>query len=560
MPTFSRRPLALGAAALLIGGSTIAAGCGGSSPSAAGTAKAATGAPQHGGNLIYLDAEIPISAQVQESGYWQDRAILQNVLDRLVYRNAQTHKIEPWIAQSWKISDGGKHYDFVIRKGVTYSDGQPLDAGSVKRNLEWQINGDKKNGVSPNPVFPRKATITADAATSTVSIDLPEPYAPLLGVLTTWSAGLVGDKTIGSSHDAQALFKNLVGSGPFTITTEDHAKKYVLSTRKDYKWAPESWKNQGASYVDSVTIIPVQEDAVRLGTLKSGQAQLLRYVQPSEEKALAAQGYDVVARSGVGLSNQWFIRQTAAPYLKDQRVRQALQIGIDRQQIVKDLYTPNWSAATSVLSPGTVGYKDESAKLAYDPDAAGKLLDEAGWTGRDGSGYRTKDGQRLDILTYIDVFDNTAPALYQAIQAQLKTIGVNLIVRQTDYSSYNAKAWGNPKVATLRTGWPDPDASIDLENQYGGAGTGALSYSGGDAFGLKNSDPKLNELLVKPLSAPTQEQEEQDLGAIQDYLIDKAYVIPIFNDSQVWVAGPKLHDFDLTDGGLPEYHNAWLSS
>ena len=113
------------------------------------------GKPVRGGNLIYLDAEIPISAQVQESGYWQDRAILQNVTDRLLYRNAKTNELEPWIAKSWKVSPDGLTYDFVIRTGVTYSDGTPLDVESVKRNLEWQIHGDTKNAISPNRVFPR---------------------------------------------------------------------------------------------------------------------------------------------------------------------------------------------------------------------------------------------------------------------------------------------------------------------------------------------------------------------------------------------------------------------
>ncbi len=546
MSKLTRRRIVVVGISLLLTSSALSA-CGGA---AEGGSSDAGGKPQRGGNLIYLDAEVPVSAQVQESGYWQDRALLQNVLDRLVYRNPKTHQLEPWIAKSWKISDGGKRYDFVIRSGVTYSDGQAVDAASVKRNLDWQINGDSKKGISPNSVFPRKATVAADPATDTVSVQLPQPYAPFLGVLTTWSAGLVADKTIDAGRDAQARFVNLIGSGPFVVTTEQYGKKYVLTARKTYAWGPPSWKNRGAAYVKTVTIIPVTEDSVRLGTLKSGQADLLRYVQPSEEKSLAKQGYDVVADSGVGLSNQWFIRQTAAPYLKDERLRKALLVGIDRDQIVKSQYTTNWSAATSLLAPGTVGYKDESAKLAYDPAAANKLLDAAGWTSRNSDGYRTKGGKELDIVTYVDVFDNTAPALFQAIQAQLKKLGVNLVIRQTDYSSYDAKAWANPKVAALRTGWPDPDGAIDLENQYG---------PGGDSLGLKGSDPTLTALLAKPLTAPDKATESADLAAVQDYILDKAYVIPIMNDSQVYVAGPKLHGFDLTDGGLPEYHNAWLS-
>ena len=74
-----------------------------------------------------------ISALIQEQGTWQDRALFWNLTDRLIYRNAQTGEFEPWIAESWTVSDDGLRYDFVIRQGVTYSDGTPLDVESVKR-------------------------------------------------------------------------------------------------------------------------------------------------------------------------------------------------------------------------------------------------------------------------------------------------------------------------------------------------------------------------------------------------------------------------------------------
>jgi peptide/nickel transport system substrate-binding protein len=548
MPRMTRtRRTAVAVGTLLLATALTACGSNGGSGAAESGGK-----PQRGGNLTYLDAEIPVSAQVQESGYWQDRALLQNVTDRLLYRNPQTNEIEPWLAKSWKVSADGKRYDFVIRDGVTYSNGQKLDVASVKRNLEWQVNGDSKNAISPNPAFPHKATVTTDPSTSTVTVTLPEPYAPFLGVLTTWSAGLVADKTIDLPREKQLLFKNLIGSGAFVVTTEDYGKKYVLSARKDYQWAPLSWKNQGAAYLDTVTIVPVQEDAVRLGSLKSGQGDLLRYVQPSEEKALAKQGYNVVARSGVGLVNQWSLRQSAG-VVTDVKVRQAIQAGIDRKAIVKNLYTENWSAATSLFAPGTVGYSDESSKFAYDPAKSNTLLDAAGWTARDSSGFRTKDGKRLVIKTYVDVFDNTARTLFQAIQSQLKKIGIDLDIHETDYASYDAKT-ADPSVAAVRTGWPGPDPSILLRNTFGPDGWNVLNLKKG-----KGDSASLVTLLTAPLSAKTQPEEVAALHKAEDYLLDQAYSIPLLNDSQVYVAGKRVHDFDLNDGGLPEYHNAWVT-
>lgn len=509
----------------------------------------ATGAEKRGGHLTYLDAEIPISAQVQESGTWQDRALQQNITDRLIYRNPDTNELEPWIATSWTESPDGLTYTFVITDGVTYSDGTPLNTASVKRNLEWQVNGDPAKAISPNSVFPLSIAVTTDESAHTVTATLDAPYAPFLAALTGWSAGLVADSTIDASREDQSLYRNLIGSGPFVVGTEVYGKQIVLNRRAGYAWAPASSENQGEAYLDSVTITPVQEDSVRLGTLKSGQADLIRYVQPSEEKALSQAGFQVIAKSGVGMSNQWIVKPSA-PFLSDVNVRKALEIGIDRQQLVADLYTSNWSAATSVLSPGTEGYKDESAALAYAPAQANTLLDQSGWTSKNADGYRTKDGQTLTVKTYLDVYDNTARALFQAIQVQLKGIGIKLDIGEIDYSSYWATAFSDPAAGVLRVGWPDPDP-VGLLTNYG--------RDDSDVLGLKGSDATLNSLLDATVTTVTAEDRTKALAAAQDYLIDQAYVVPILNDSQVYVAGPTLQGFSLSDGALPQYYNAWLA-
>jgi peptide/nickel transport system substrate-binding protein len=512
-----------------------------------GCAAGATGgATADGGTLTYLDAEIATSAQVQESGTWQTRALQQNITDRLVYRNAETGELEPWIAESWTTSDDGLTYTFVIRDGVTYSDGSDLDAASVARNLEWQSTGDEEKGTTPNAQFPAGLTADADDATRTVTVTLAEPYAPFLNVLTGWGAGLVADATIGASKEEQSEFVNLIGSGPFVVDSEVYGKEIVLVRREGYAWAPASSPNQGEAHLAQVTVIPVLEDSVRLGTLRSGEADVIRYVQPSEEKALEAGGFEIVSKTGVGLSNQWFLR-SSAPFLDDIRVRQALQHVIDRDQIVADQYTDSWKPATSVLSPGTFGYVDESEKFDVDLDAANALLDEAGFTETDADGYRTKDGKRLTVKTYIDVYDNTAKSLFQAIQNQFADAGIELTLNELDYSSYWASAFADPEVGFLRVGWPHPDPSKGLSEYY--------SADGSDLLGLAGSDVELQSLLDAQVAATVDADREELLAKIQDHLIDQAYVVPILDDSQVFVTSDRVEGFELTDGALPEFYN-----
>lgn len=520
-----------------------------STPSGAADLTNVSDADKRGGTLVYLDAEIPTTAQVQSSGTWQTRALQQNITDRLLNRNPETNEFEPWLAETWEVSEDGLVYDFVIRDGVTYSDGTALDVESVKRNLEWQVYGDKDKGVPGNSAFPREAEVTTDEESRTVTVTLPEPYAAFLGALTTWSAGLVADATIDASLEEQALFTNLIASGPFVVESHVFGKDVVLKRREGYAWAPPSYENQGEAYLDEIIVTPVLEDSVRLGSLKAGQADLLRYVQPSEEAGLTKAGFQVYAKTGVGLSNHWWLRQTAK-FIDDANVRAALLLGIDREEIVETLYTENWSPASSVLSPGTVGYKDKSDALAYDPEGAIELLEESGWTQLDGDGYRTKGGERLSIITYLDVYDNTSRALFQAIQADLKEIGIELVIKETDYSSYNATTAADTELAALRTGWPAPDP-VALNNAY--------RAERGDQLRLKGSDTKLEELLLSHIVETDEAKRSGILGALQDYLIDNAYVIPILNDSQVYAGAERVQGFTFSDGALPLFHSTWVT-
>ncbi len=540
--TVRARLRATAAAAAVVSVALLASAC--SVPS---QASSSGGEPVRGGELVYLDAEIPFGAQLQESGAWQDRGLLQNLTDRLIYRNPDTYEFEPWLAESWTVSPDGLRYYFVIRDDVTYSDGTPLDVDNVAANLEFQIFGQPDKAIAPNATFPHEAEVTTDEATRTVTVTLPQPYAPLLGALTAWGAGLVSDSTLELSREDQLQYTRIVGTGPFVVESEVYGKELVLARRDGYAWAPPSSPNQGEAYLDRVSVIPVTEDSVRLGTLRSGQADLLRYVQPSEEKALAHDGYQVIAKSGVGLVNQWIFQQ-AAPFLAEQAVREALLVGTDRERILTDVYTENWHVATSVLSPGTFGYVDLGAELAFDPDRANALLDEAGFTERDADGYRTRDGERLTISTFVDVYEISAKPLFQAIQHQWKQLGVELVIGEIDYSSYWATAFSDPETGVLRVGWPHPDP-VGLNEYYDSANWNPLQVD----------DPHLDELLRASLVATDDAARASELEQVQRYLVEKAYVLPLFDDSQVYVARDRVHGFFLTDGALPSFQATWVS-
>jgi peptide/nickel transport system substrate-binding protein len=522
----------------------LASGC---SASAGADADAGQGGGEkRGGEVVYLDAELSRSTQLQSSGTWQDSAYIENVADRLVYRDAETKEIKPWIAESWTVSEDNRTYTFTIRDGVTFSNGQALDAAAVKRNLDWQVKGDAEKGIPANNWFPKVASITADDAAQTVTVKLDDPSTAFLAILSFWRSALVADETIEAPIEKQQQLSGVVGSGPFVVESEEYGSEIVLTRRDGYSWAPEGLENQGEAYLDKVTIIPVTEDSVRLGSLRAGEADIIRYIQPSEEKTLTDAGFEVVARQGVGNANVWDLKQ-ASPFLDDVRVRQALQHGIDRQQIIDDLYTENWSAATSVITPGSVGYEDVSDLFAYDADKSNSLLDEAGWDKRDADGFRTKDGEQLKILTYVDVYDSTAKPLFQLVQWQLKQIGVNLDIKETDYANY-ASVYTDPSVGALRNGWPEADTtrlSIGYHSE------------GSNSFAFQEPDAALDGLLEDQLTAATVEEREETIGKIQERIVEQAYALPIINDTQVFGLAETVNDLTFSSEARPHFYETW---
>ncbi|GHD44028.1 ABC transporter substrate-binding protein [Mycetocola manganoxydans] len=501
---------------------------------------------KNGGTLVYLDAELSSNTQLQSSGTWQDSAYIQNIGDRLIFRDPETLELKPWIAESWEISDDGLVYEFSIRDGVTYSDGTDLDAASVKRNLEWQAYGDAEKGIPANNWFPKVESVESDDAEQTVTVTLAAPSAPFLAVLSYWRTALAADATIDASIEKQSQISGFIGSGPFVVESETYGKEIVFTKRDGYAWAPPGVENQGEAYLDEIVVLPVTEDSVRLGSLRSGEADLIRYVQPSEEKTLEDAGLTVVGVQGIGNANVWDVRQSA-PFLDDINVRKALQVGIDREQIVDDLYTDNWDAASSIITPGSIGYRDQSEKLAYNPEESNRLLDEAGWTERNADGIREKNGEPLSILTYVDVYDSTAKPLFQLVQWQLKQIGIDLEIKETDYASY-VTTLEDPNVGVRRNGWPEADP-LRLTVNYHSAYTNSLN--------LPTPDPKLDALLTDHITAIDPDERAAILGELQDYVVDQAYLLPILNDTQVFAYQPHIRDFEWGAEARPWFYNTW---
>jgi peptide/nickel transport system substrate-binding protein len=506
----------------------------------------AAGTGQRGGDLIYLDAEAPASLQIQVS-YWQNSLLKDQLLDRLVYQDPKTFEFVPWIAERWTLDESKTVYEFTIRDGVTYSNGQRLDAESVRRNLQWESDGDKPKGIVRNQWFPKITSITADNARRTVTVRLPKPFAPFIAVLSMNTSGLVADETIDATKEEQSVVTNLIGSGPFYAESEIPDKQIVLAKRRGYDWAPATAPHQGEAYLDTVTVIPVTEDSVRVGALRAGQADAIRYSQPPDERLMQQDGFDVRGLRTPGLANTLDIRQTA-PFMRDIDVRRAIGFGIDRNEILHTLYSDNWKPAQNIVTRGFPGYTDRSDAVRYDPEAAFRLLEASGWTQVDDDGFRVKDGQVLSVKIYVDVYDHTAKPMYELIQRQLRRIGINLVIRQTDFANYPT-ASVEDSVGLRRNGWPTADP-VRLWQNYGS--------EFGDMYALEGADPEIDRLLEAQITATDPAERLRILQRYNNYVIDNAYTVPLLEDTQIFAVARRVKGFANAANSVPWFYGAWI--
>lgn len=536
-------PLVATVAALAVG----LTGCSTAEPGTGATDSSidATSEERAGGDLVHLLAALRTSWQQQDANNWYQSQVWAQLTETLVYVDDEG-AIHPWLADSWEISEDGLQYDVRVRDGVTFSDGTPLTAQIVADNLNLLGLGDESRAIVRVPAFPKGYENAETIDDSTVRITLTQPDSGFLATLGYHSAGILAPSTIDAGREEQSDLANVVGTGPFVLDSYTAEKEVVLVKREDYDWPHEGSAHEGPAYLDSITFRVVPEDSVRLGALEAGQADTLHYVQPTEEERLQEAGFNVIAAQYLGATLGLELR-TTAQFLDDVRVRQAIQFGIDRDELIDTLYSSNWQPASSVLQRNVPGWVDLSDEFAFDPERSAALLDEAGWTQTDTEGYRVKDGERLSLYVYPSPIINTSDAELQLIAQQLKELGIDLQLRQTDVSNYSTAVASDDlpvyqshftllDVSYLRPWWHSTQA-----NRF------------------RANDPVLDDLLDKVSVTLDEQQKAQYAEQLQHYLIEQAYFIPLEEAAQVFVTAPNVHDLPINAVGRQFFYDTWLS-
>ncbi|MCW5662104.1 MAG: ABC transporter substrate-binding protein [Burkholderiaceae bacterium] len=447
------------------------------------------------------------------------RIVFSALCDKLIDIDEKL-AMQPQLATSWDWSADNKALTMKIRPGVTFHDGEKLDAAAVKFNLERHktMQGSNRRGElallsSVDVVDPM-----------TVKLNLSAPFSPLLAALADRAGMMVSPKA------AQAAGANFgakpVCSGPFKFV-ERVAQDRIVLERFDGYW------NKANVHFDRITYTPIVDATVRLANLKSGQFDFIERVASSDiEKLQAEKKFKVTRITEIGYQgitiNVGKSEQAKNNALgKDPRVREAFELAIDRQGLAQVVMDNEATVGNQWVAPNNTYYAKNFPVPKRDINKAKALLKEAGIPNPSVTLMTptTSDAQRLALV----------------VQAMTREAGFDVKVQATEFAtSLNLADKGEFDAYVLAwSGRADPDG-----NTFSFHGCKQpLNYAG---YCSAETDALLNQVRSQRDPAERKKTYEQLAARV----LKERPIIYLYHRNWLWAYNPKLTGVRQIPDGL----------
>lgn len=534
----SRPLLAVVGAALM--SATLLSACGSDDSSGGGDA----GPAQPGGTLRYGLSQAPTCSDPAQGGSNQTIYVTRQVVDSLTDQDPKTGDITPWLADSWEISPDAKSFTFKLKDGVTFSDGTPVTADSVKKNFDAiGTLGAAKAPLAASYLSGYTGTTVVDPLTA--QVNFAQPNAQFLQATSTSQLGLQADSTVAQTAEQRCLGTN-IGSGPFTYADWQQDRSASLAKRPGYNWSSPVFGHTGEAYLDKIDFTVIPESGVRTGSLASDQLDAVSDALPQDAPQIEATGGEVLTTPNPGVPFG-FQPNVSRGVLADPAVRQALIPAINRQELIDTVLNDDFKVATGSLAANTPGYKDLSSEVTFDQDKAKSILDKAGWV--EGSdGIREKDGQKLSFtLSFSAVFAGNQ-AILELVQQELKQVGVDMKLGLVSNAEFTALQGSGDYDAVY---YNSTRADGDILRTTFGLESRNLNKRG--------PIPALDDALTAQLAATDKTQRDGYLATAQEQIISNGLWIPTTELSQIIGKSPKTQDLKFDASARLVFFDTWIS-
>ena len=393
------------------------------------------------------------------------------VYETLLGLDPTTLDYVPQLATHWQISADKLTYRFRINPNAKFSNGEPVTADDVIAS--WTLRADKTlKDPSSYTQFTKFETPVAESKYIVRVKAKTLDWKNLLNFGTALqvfpASALKG--VDGAAYVDKFNFQYLPGTGPYIVKPEDIKKGNSLSLRRrnDY-WAEKARWNVGLNNFDEVRLPVVRDDNLHLEMFKKGEVDFY-YVGRSKYwvQDLSPEQLDRVERGLIQRTKvfnihpqSWsgFAMNTVRPPFDDIRVRKALTLLLNRQQLIEKIFFNEYVPSNTYYA-GTVYENPNNPKNEYNPTEAVKLLAEAGWKDRDGQGRLTKNGKPLIIEMLYD--NKSSENILTIYQQDLQKVGITLNLRLVTFETRVKLTHGKRQFDMTYVAWganafPDPE-------------------------------------------------------------------------------------------------------
>lgn len=365
----------------------------------------------------------------------------------------EDYKPAPDLATSWDTSPDGKTWTFTVREGMTWHDGVPLTAADIA--FTYNLILDTKHWAYIQ-YLTGVTSVTAPDATTLV-IETRKPNAGMLALYIPILPEHIWKKADPENLDS---FQNtpFVGSGPFRVAELKKSKWVKLEANPDY---PEELG--GAPTIDEIYYVISQNTDSMIEDFKAGTLDAVVDFPATYEKVLAGvPGAAAVASPAIGFHelafNCWTSPKSKGnPLLRDGAIRQAVHWAIDKDAINATAMAGQAVPGTSVISPAQDVWHwevPEAEQYHYDPQKAKQILEDAGYSDKDGDGVRENAGG--DKLEFRFVVLNEYPedqAAGRMIVSWCRDVGIKLNLDQKDEGAFGDEVYDNADYDLFIWSW-----------------------------------------------------------------------------------------------------------
>lgn len=445
----------------VLGTVLLVTGCGGGNSASTDNGKAATTSPASGKKVLNIGLKAdPPSMDPNTSTSLYDRQVYASLYDKLFDIDSEG-KIVPMLAESYEVTPDGKTYTLKLKQGVKFHDGTEFDAEAVKFNFERNMNDEKSRRKGELKFVDSVAVVDKN----TIKIQMKEPFAPFLSVLTDRSGIMVSPKAV-KEHGDQYL-NHPVGTGPYVFVEQVKGDHVTLKKNENY------WNGQVK--IDEVNYKVFTNGTAKVQNLRSGMLDIIDDTPVKEIPAIKGDAnLQLVAESGMGYQGLYL--NNSRPPFDNKYLRQAVDRAIDRDALVKVLFNGYAAPARAAFTKGSLAY-NEALNTPKPPDAA-EIKD-----------LLAKGGQPngFNFKLYI----STSPENEQlgaVLQNMLKQHNINVTLEKLEYGQL-IETGDKGEFEAMQLGWSgrqDPD-----QNFHDFVVTDTSNNDG------RISIPKLDELVIK---------------------------------------------------------------